>query len=183
MSEFLAKLPLASLALLLGTTLTIVAVLSQVNTKWFSVTLSTAQRLMIGTIGIALAAVIFIPQGTKCDVASRCLPISQMPLVEKAPAVALQDTDGTLFVRAKEVHRFVDPSDNRRPYIELEFDAKDGLLSHKVDVFAGQVAEIHLAGDRNYSVWYERSGSLDKIRTDPNSQPFDVALISIERKR
>ena len=89
-----------------------VAVLSQINTKSFSVRLSTAQRLIIGTIGIALIAVILIHK-ERSGVASRCLPISQMPLVEKAVAVALQDADSMLFARAKEIHRFVDP--HRQP--------------------------------------------------------------------
>ena len=42
---------------------------------------------------------------------------------------------------------------------------------------------MHLADDRNYSVWHVRSASLDKTKLDPDSQPFDVALISIERRR
>ena len=183
MPEFLAKLPLASLALLLGTALMLVAVLSQVSTKWFSVTLTMYQRLLIGALGVGLTVVAFIPREPKCNAASRCLPIARIPLIEKAEPVGLQDVDGTLFVRAKEVHRYVDPGDTRRPYIELEYDSKDGPLSNKADIYAGQVAEIRLAGDRTYSVWYERSGKLDKPVTDPNAQAIDVALVSIERKR
>ena len=183
MTDLVSKLPLATLALLIGTALMLVAVLSQVTTKWFTVTLSKYQRLLIGVIGVSLTVVAFLPKDTRCPAASRCLPVWRMPLVEKADAIGLQDGGGTLFVRAREIHRYVDQGDTRRPFIELEYDSKEGLLAHKTDVYGGQSAEISLPGDRNYTVWYERSGKLDKPATDPNAEQVDVALISIERKR
>jgi hypothetical protein len=180
MADLIAKLPLASLALIFGTLFVLLSIMSQVSTKWFVITLTTIQRGLLACAGISLIAVALWPKEKLCEASSRCLPVVELPLVEKASAIALKDEDGDLFVRAREIHRYVGPSDTRRPYTEFEFGSKLGMLEKRIDIYPGQTYEIELNG-RRFRVAYERSGRLDRPATDVNAKSIDVMLINIER--
>lgn len=180
MTDLLAKLPLSNLTLLLGTALMIVGVLSQVSTKWFSLTLEPAQRVLLGIIGLALTVIAFTHKDNTCTASTRCLPVVDLPLIEKGAPIALKDGDRELFLRANDIHRYSAPGDTRLPYTELEFDTNSSVLTRKENILPGQKFIFEIDG-RRYRVSYERTGQLDKRAPAKDGQAPDVVLMGVER--